>query len=178
MLSHNAMPSVFVLYTTYRYGWDEKTVGLTLAGYGILTVIVQGTVVKRAVAKFGERRSMLMGLAAAFACFTIYGLAPTQYWFWGGSAIAALWGFFGPAAQGLMTRRVGPSDQGQLQGALSSISGITGLIGPLLFTATFAYAIRPEREAHVPGAPMLLAGLIIAIAAALAWRVTRPTATA
>lgn len=178
MLSHNALPSVFVLYTTYRYGWDEKTVGLTLAGYGILTVIVQGAVVKRAVAKFGERRAMLIGLAAAFACFTIYGFAPTQYWFWGGSAIAALWGFFGPASQGLMTRRVGATEQGQLQGALASISGITGLIGPLIFTVTFAYAIRPERDVHVPGAPMLLAAVIIAIAAALALRVTRPAATA
>lgn len=177
MLSHNALPSVFVLYTTYRYGWDEKTVGLTLAGYGILTVIVQSSVVRRVVAALGERRTMLTGLTAAFACFTIYGLAPTQYLFWVGSGIAAFWGFFGPAAQGLMTRRVGANEQGQLQGALSSINGITGLVGPILFTTTFAYAIRPENDVHAPGAPMLLAALIIALAAALAWRVTRPAAT-
>lgn len=177
MLSHNALPSVFVLYTTLRYGWDESTVGLTLAGYGILTVIVQSALVRRAVAKFGERRTLLTGLAAAFLCFVIYGLAPTPYIFWAGSAIAAFWGFYGPASQGLMSRRVSASEQGQLQGALSSIMGITGLIGPILFTETFAYAITPEHALAVSGAPMLLAAMIIAVAGVLAWRVTQPAAT-
>jgi len=176
-LSHNAMPSVFVLYTTYRYGWDEKTVGFTLAGYGILSVIVQSSVVRRVVAKYGERRTLLAGLAAAFACFVIYGFAPSQYLFWAGSAIAALWGLYGPASQGLMTRRVSSGEQGQLQGALSSINGIMGLVGPILFTASFAYAIRPERSFDAPGIPMFLAAFFILVAWVLAWRVTRPATT-
>lgn len=174
-LAHNALPSVFVLYTTYRYGWNARTVGLTLAGFGVATVLVQSTLVKRVVAALGERRTMLLGLLCAVIFFTIYGLAPTGEIFWFGTAIAALWGFYGPASQGLMTQRVTATEQGQLQGAIASIQGITGLIGPVLFTATFAYAISPERELHAPGTPMLLAGLICAAAALLAWRVTRPT---
>ena len=72
-----------------------------------------------------------------------------------------------------MTRRVEPSEQGQLQGALSSIMGIAGMIGPGLFALTFAYFIVPGRTVPVPGASFILAAFLVAVAAALAWRVTR-----
>lgn len=81
-------------------------------------------------------------------------------------------GLLGPAAQGLMTRHVGPSEQGQLQGANSSLMGITGLIGPGLFTLTFASFIGTHRDWHLPGAAFLLAALLMTIALVLAWRIT------
>lgn len=166
-LAHNVLPSVFVLYTAYRYGWDERTIGLTMGGFGVAIIIVQGVIVKPVVARFGERATLMLGLISAIIGLCIYGLAPTGYVLWMGVPIAALWGAYGPASQGLMTRRVGPSDQGQLQGALSSILGITGMIGPVLFTLTFARAISVPHPAW-PGAPFLLA----AVALVLAWRVT------
>lgn len=172
-LAHNALPSVFVLYTAYRYGWDELTVGLTMAGFGVAIIIVQGLIVKPAVARLGERTTLVLGLSCAVLGLAIYGLAPTGYVLWMGIPIAALWGLYGPASQGLMTRRVDPSEQGQLQGALSSILGITGMIGPALFTLTFARAISAPDPA-LPGAPFLLASALVAVALALAWRVTRP----
>jgi DHA1 family tetracycline resistance protein-like MFS transporter len=70
--------------------------------------------------------------------------------------IMSLWGLYGPSAQGLMTRRVAPSQQGQLQGALSSVMGLTGIVGPALFSATFSAAIT-RRDWHLPGAPYVLA---------------------
>ncbi len=172
-LAHNVLPSVLVLYTTYRYGWDQRTVGLTMAGAGIAMIIVQGVLVKPTVARFGERASLISGLAFAVFGFSIYGLAPTGSLFWLGIPIVALWGLYGPASQGLMTRRVAPSEQGQLQGALSSIMGITGMIGPGLFTLTFAFFIAPDRAIDVPGAPFLVAAILVAGAVTLAWRVTR-----
>jgi len=83
----------------------------------------------------------------------------------------ALWGLTAPALQGLMTERLNASDQGKLQGANNSMMGIAGMIGPLLFTHVFAVAIRPGQAWHLPGAPMLLAALMMAFALALAWRV-------
>jgi MFS transporter, DHA1 family, tetracycline resistance protein len=77
------------------------------------------------------------------------------------------------AAQGMMTRLLGPSEQGQLQGANSSIIGLTGLIGPGLFTLTFARFIDTRGEWSLPGAPFLLAALLMAVALLLAWQVTR-----
>jgi DHA1 family tetracycline resistance protein-like MFS transporter len=174
-LAHNVLPSVFVLYTAYRYQWDERTIGLTMGGFGVAIIIVQGVIVKPAVKYFGERRTLLLGLFSAVVGLSIYGLAPTGTILLMGVPIAALWGAYGPASQGLMTRRVDPSEQGQLQGALSSILGITGMFGPGLFTLTFAHAIsRPQ--VSLPGAPFFLAAALVVIALVLAWRVTRPAA--
>lgn len=173
-LSHNVFPSAFVLYTSYRYGWDERTVGLTMGAYGITMIIAQGALVKPMVARLGERLALMIGLACAVVGFMIYGLAPTGSVFWLGIPVVALWGLYGPSSQGLMTRRVMPSEQGQLQGALSSIMGITGMIGPSLFTLTFAHFIARDRDTVVPGAPFLVASALVAMAVILAWRVTRP----
>lgn len=173
-LSHNALPSVFVLYTAYRYGWDERTLGLTMAGIGIAIVAVQGGIVKPVVRKLGERKTLLIGLSCAVLGYAIYGLAPTGAIFWIGVPIAALWGLYGPASQALMTRHVDPREQGELQGALSSILGITGMIGPALFTLTFSRAISPPANAAWSGAPFLLAAALVAIAGVLAYGVTRP----
>lgn len=80
-------------------------------------------------------------------------------------------GLYGPSAQGLMTRHVQPSEQGRLQGANNSLMGITGVIGPGIFTLTFAHFIGSQSDWHLPGAPFLLAALMLMIAVILAWRV-------
>ncbi len=174
-LAHNVLPTVFVLYAGYRYGWNEVTVGLTMAGSGVMMMLVQGVLVKPAVARFGERRALVFGLSCAVVGFVIYGLAPRGEIFWLGIPILAIWGLYGPASQGLMTRRVTASEQGELQGALSSIMGITGMIGPGLFTLTFAYFIAEGRSFVIPGAPFFMAAFLVLAALLLAWRVTRPT---
>ena len=85
----------------------------------------------------------------------------------------AFWGLAGPSAQGLMTNRVSASEQGQLQGAIAGLSGIASLIGPGLFTQTFALFIGPRAGWRLPGAPFLLASLLLLLGMALAWRATR-----
>jgi DHA1 family tetracycline resistance protein-like MFS transporter len=89
----------------------------------------------------------------------------------------ALWGLYGPSAQGLMTRRVDMSEQGQLQGALMGLRGLSGLVSPAMFTFTFATFIGPRSNLHLPGAPFLLASLLLALALVVAARVTRGHAT-
>lgn len=172
-LAHQALQSVFVLYTSFRYGWNERMVGLTLTAVGVCTMIVQGGIVRRVVARFGERRALLTALVCGTVGFIIYGLARTPIIFWSGMPIFAFMGLYMPSMQGLMTRRVDPSAQGQLQGANSSIMGITGMIGPSLFTRIFANFIGAHRNWHLPGAPFLLAALLLVAAFAMAWRVTR-----
>jgi DHA1 family tetracycline resistance protein-like MFS transporter len=171
--AHQAYPSVFVLYANHRYGWDSRAVGLNLASIGVCTMIVQGIVVKSFVARFGERRSMLIGVFCGALAMALFGLATTGAAFWWGIPVSAMLGLFGPAAQGIMSRHVSASEQGQLQGAQSSIMGITGLIGPALFTGTFATFIGPKRDLHLPGAPFLLASLILLLALVLVAWVTR-----
>jgi len=172
-LAHQALPSVFVLYASYRYGWTEQTVGLTLAGVGLAGVVVQAGLVKMLVTKLGERRTLMVGLVFGVLGFSIFALAPTGHVLWLGIPVLAVQGLFGPAAQGIMSHHVSPSEQGELQGANSSIAGITGLIGPVLFTTTFATFIGPRRDLHFPGAPFFLAACLIGVAFLLARRVTR-----
>lgn len=172
-IAHEALPTTFVLYAMYRYGWNERTVGLMLAAVGVCSAIVGAGLVHPVVTRFGERRTLLAGLLLGTVGFVTYGLAASGAGFVVGIAVTALWGLSGPPMQALMTRRVSAMEQGQLQGALSSLRGIAFMIGPVLFTTVFASFIGARRDWHLPGAPYLLAALLLAGSTLLAWRVTR-----
>jgi DHA1 family tetracycline resistance protein-like MFS transporter len=172
-LAHAVLPSVFVLYASYRYGWDERAIGLTLAVVGVFALIVQAGLIGPIVKWLGEPRALLLGLSGGVAGFLVFGLAEIGPLFWAGIPLLSLWGIAGPATQSLMSRRVSGSQQGQLQGANNSIMGVASLIGPGLFTLTFSYFIGAGSTWHLPGAPFLLAAMLLAGAAVLAWHVTR-----
>jgi MFS transporter, DHA1 family, tetracycline resistance protein len=176
-LAHAVLPSTAVLYMHNRYGWDTRAVGLLLAGVGICSLCVQGFLVKPLVKWLRERRAVAVGLTFGAAGFAIYGLAPTGSIFWIGVPVMALWGIATPSLQTLMTRLVGVTEQGRLQGALACLVGLGSLIGPSLFTLTFAASIS-TRDWAVPGAPFLLAALLVVVAVVWAWRTTRPPAPA
>jgi len=174
--AHVVLPSTTVLYMHFRYGWDTRAVGLLLAGVGISSLLVQGFLVKPAVRWLKERRAMAVGLTFGAAGFAIYGLAPTGPMFWIGVPVMALWGIATPSLQTIMTRLVDATEQGRLQGALASLMGLASLIGPLVFTETFAVFIGTRADWGLPGAPFLLAALLIVCSVLLAWRTTRPLA--
>ena len=169
-VAHVVLPSTFVLYATYRYGWDAKTVGLTLALVGICSMAVQGAAIGPIVRRFGERRALLLGLAFGAAGFFIYGAAPTGVLFWLGIPVMSLWGVAGAATQALTTQLVTPEQQGQLQGATSSVQSVSQMVGPFLFTLTFAYFIGANAPMKLPGAPFLLASLLLLLAMVIAMR--------
>jgi DHA1 family tetracycline resistance protein-like MFS transporter len=169
-LAHVVLPSTFVLYAGYRYGWDVRTVGLTLAFVGACAMVVQGVAIGPIVRRFGERRALRFGLACGAIGFLIFGVAPTGLLFCLGIPVMAFWGVAGAATQALMTQLVAPDQQGQLQGATVSVQSISQLLGPFLFTLTFAYFIGPSAPAKLPGAPFLLAALLLALALVIAAR--------
>lgn len=167
-LAHQVLQSVFVLYAGHRYGWGPKTVGITLMVVGVFGVFMQGFVVRRTAASLGERRMLFIALTFGAVGYFIYGIANTGWFFWSAIPIFSLVGFFNPAMQGLMTRRVSPREQGQLQGANSSLMGIAGMIGPLIFTSVFAAAISERAPIKLPGAPFLLATALHLVAICVA----------
>ena len=174
-VAHDSLPSVFVLYADYRYQWGERAVGFCLAAVGVASTIVAALLVGPLVKRLGERKALLVGLAFGALGFAIYGLAPTGTWFLTGIPFLAIWGLAGPAFQALMSRRVEASAQGRLQGALASMSGVTGMLGPLLFTQAFALGISSP-SVHLPGAPYLLASVLLCASLAVAWVVARAPA--
>ncbi|MCC8974663.1 MFS transporter [Bradyrhizobium sp. Cham227] len=171
-LAHVVLPSVFVLYATYRYGWDTGTVGATLALVGLCGMIVQGAAIGPIVQRLGERNALFLGLVCGALGFVIFGAAPTGQLFWIGIPVMALWGLSGAATQALTTQLVAADQQGQLQGATSSVQSMSELIGPFLFTLTFAYFIGDNVPVKMPGAPFYLAGALLLLALAIAWRAT------
>jgi MFS transporter, DHA1 family, tetracycline resistance protein len=173
-LAHVVLPSISVLYMHYRYGWNTRAVGLLLAGVGVSSLIVQGFLVKPVVKRLRERRAMALGLTFGAVGFAIYGLAPTGAIFWIGVPVMALWGIATPSLQTIMTGLVDVTEQGRLQGALASLTGLASLIGPTVFTQTFATVVGTHAEWALPGMPFLLAAALVFMAMLLAWRSTRP----
>jgi DHA1 family tetracycline resistance protein-like MFS transporter len=131
-------------------------------------MLVQGAGIGPIVRIFGERLAMLLALVCGAAGFLIFAIAPTGPLSWLGIPVMSLWGVAGAAIQSLMTRRVTPDQQGQLQGATASVQSISQLLGPFLFTLTFAYFISPQTPLHLPGAPFFLASALVLVALAVA----------
>jgi DHA1 family tetracycline resistance protein-like MFS transporter len=148
-----------------------------MAGVGVSATIVQGGLIRPITNRFGDRKTVLIGLLCGAAGFFVYGMASEGWIFCLGIPVMAFWGLAGPATQSIMTRRVDSAEQGRLQGAIASINGVTGLIGPILFTQTFAHSIQSDSASSMPvefpGAPFILASLMLLGAAVVAWRVTK-----
>ena len=150
-LAHVVLPSTFVLYATYRYGWDTTTVGLTLAMVGICAMVVQGAAIGPIVRRFGERRALLLGLGCGAIGFLIFGAAPTGPLFWLGIPVMALWGVAGAATQALMTQLVAPDQQGQLQGATTSVQSVSQTGGTVSVHADIRLFHRRAGAAEIAG---------------------------
>ena len=173
-LGFTVLPSVFVLYSGYRYGWTPGVLGLTFVATGFSQIIVQIFLVGPVVKRIGERGAVLLGTSMGALGFVIYGLAPTGVMYMLGLPVWALSGFLQPGLQGLMSRRVGPAHQGQLQGVSQSVQGIGSILGPPLFGLTFAWAIRHDATLHLPGLPILISAALLLSAFLLSLRVATP----
>jgi MFS transporter, DHA1 family, tetracycline resistance protein len=172
-LAHTSLPSIYVLYAGYRYGWGPGQVGVVLAGVGVASMIVQGGLVQPIIKRIGERSALLTGLFCASIGMTWYGLAWEGSLVWLGIPFAAFWGLFNATSQSVMSQRVSASQQGQLQGASSSIMAFAGIIGPALFASVFAMSIDPARNINLPGMGFWLAGFCLLLAFLLASVLTR-----
>lgn len=172
-LAHYVYPSIFVLFADYQYQWGPREVGWVLAVVGVCSVIVQAGLVGKVVHALGERRALLLGLACGVVGFGVYGFADKGWMFLIGIPVSAVWGLAAPATQALITRQVGPEVQGRIQGALMSLVSMAGIVGPALFAGSFGFFIGPRAPLHLPGAPFLIAGLLLGVAWIIAWRYAR-----
>ncbi|HVF72535.1 MAG TPA: TCR/Tet family MFS transporter [Chthoniobacterales bacterium] len=171
-LAHEVF-NVWALYAIFRYAWREGTIGLSLALVGVCSVVMSTWLVPAMISKFGERRTLYIGQFFSALGMAFAGLAPTGFYFFLAIPVMMLWTISNPAAQGMMTRRVSESEQGELQGALGSLSSLAWIIGPGLFTFTFAWFINQERGWNFPGAPWFLGALLLFVAMFMATRIPK-----
>lgn len=170
--------NVWALYAIFRYAWREGMIGLSLALVGLCSVAISAGMVGPIVSRLGERRTLYVGQFFGALGMVIAGIARTGLGYFASIPVMMIWTISGPAAQGMMTRRVSETEQGELQGAISSLRSLAVIIGPGLFTFTFAYFINAERGWQLPGAPWFLAGGLLLVAMFMAMRVPRLPASA
>lgn len=169
-VGHEVLPNVWVIYCIAVFGWSTWSIGLTLTLVGTIATINQALMIGPVVKRLGERRTLLISLLLAAAGLGLMGVN-NGIVFLVAAVIISL-PMYQASSQALMTRRVASTEQGELQGAIGSVRGISMLIGPSLFTLTFAEFAGPWRSLHLVGAPWLLAGLLYVVSLLIAWRVT------
>jgi DHA1 family tetracycline resistance protein-like MFS transporter len=165
--AHMVLPSIFVLYLGYRYNWGLDVLAWCFLATGIMGVIVQAFLVGPIVKKVGERVGALLGCVAAAAGFAIYAYAPTGMFYIVGMPIFAFSGLLIPSLQALMTKRVAPNEQGQLQGANQALMGISAIFAPIVFGETFAWSLR-QAGLNQPGLAIYIAAALMVLAFILA----------
>jgi DHA1 family tetracycline resistance protein-like MFS transporter len=168
--SHHVSSAVFVLYAGDRYGWSAWQVGVLLAMVGALDMLVQGLLVGQVTKRIGDRRTMILGLAAGAVGLACMGLAPTGWLFVAAMFPNGLWGLAMPTIQSLMSQRVSESEQGQLQGANNSVGSIAGVASPLFFGAVYSASVGDGALFPTLGMPFLIAALVLGAGALLGAR--------
>lgn len=176
--AHYVYPSTFVLFADVSFGWKETEAGYVLSAVGVLSVIVNAVLIGWLVKRVGERRAILFGLSCGVIGFLIYGFAGSGWVFLAGLPISALWAIAAPSTQALITQQVGPEVQGRIQGALSSLVSLAGIVAPALFAGSFGYFIGPHAPVHLPGIAFLIAAALLACGVVVAWRYARVPALA
>jgi DHA1 family tetracycline resistance protein-like MFS transporter len=169
-LAMQCLSSTWVLVMTSRFGWSVRDNGLSLAAFGVVTLVYQLGIARVLLPRLGERRTMLLGLAVGVVEFGAYGLATHGWMIYVIMLIAGLAIVSGQATQALLSHQVGPDEQGGLQGALASLASLTGIAGPVIGTALFASLNGPRAQWQIPGAPFFLGAALNALALWLAVR--------
>lgn len=170
MIGGNIYQCLWVLYTGSRYGWNSKQVGWSLALVGVMAAIVQGGLAGRILKIIGERRGVYVGLLAMAVAMACYGAATEGWMVYCIILIGSMAGIGSPATQSIISRAVPADEQGAVQGALNSITSISGIIAPLLWTSLFSWSMASGRSEPLRGVPFFGARIMALAAAALAWR--------
>lgn len=179
-LAHWTFPSVWSYYAGLKFDWSVREIGYSLMAVGIASAIVQGGLSRVAIPKLGEARAAFFSLSIAILCYFAYGAASEGWMIYAIIAVGALGGFAQPAIQSIMSRSVASNAQGELQGAIAAVNGVSMIVGPWLMTQVFAAFSDPGTpisivgvdlmpngvKAFFPGAPFVLAGALTLIALA------------
>nr|WP_281373813.1 MFS transporter [Parvularcula dongshanensis] len=164
-LAHGALPAVWAFFGAEKFGWGPGAIGTSLAFVGVTAALVQGGLTCVVIPKIGQRRAVYLGLFTMTASFLGYAFATPQGGFvylW--IVVGAFGGFLMPAMQGLMSAATPESEQGELQGAIASVMSVTTVVSPLVMTQVFARFTHDGADPYFPGAPFVVAAVVLAAA--------------
>ncbi len=160
-IAMNVYPAIWAYFGQARFGWDPVMVGLSLAVYGVSFALGQALLVGPLIRRFGEHRAALLGMGVNLVTLTALGLVTSPTLALLVTPVTALGGVVTPALQAIASRAVSPGAQGELQGLFASLNAIAMITAPLVMTATFARFTAPDAPVFAPGAPFLVAAVLM-----------------
>jgi len=177
MFANRVAEMTWVLYTGYRFHWGPTEIGISLAFVGVIFVVGQGWFTRILIPRIGERRSIVIGLSVSIVVSVLYGSVTRGWMLYCVMPLAiAGWTVAQPAVQGLMSRAVPPNEQGLLQGAVASMTSLTSIAGPPIWTGLFGYFVSPAAPMIIPGAAFYVSAsvFLVALVVAIIWEAGTP----
>jgi DHA1 family tetracycline resistance protein-like MFS transporter len=163
-LAGQVMPAVWPYYTKILFGWGKFENGMSLAFVGLVVAGVQGGLIRFAHKKFGQDRSILIGLFFYAIGLFLFASADQPWMMYVYTLVYALGGIGPPAIQALISSRTAANEQGEIQGLLTSLTSLAAVLSPLMFTQILSFFTEDKTRIFFPGAPFLLAGGLIVLA--------------
>jgi MFS transporter, DHA1 family, tetracycline resistance protein len=160
-LAHDANPVIFTYYVMLKFHWDTKMVGYAMMFIGATLAAVYMVLLRIVIPKIGEANGVYLGLFGGAAAFAGYAFSTRGGMMFVWMAVFALFGFAGPALNGIMSRLVGPKEQGELQGALSCVGSLTSVAAPIILTQIFVYFTSAAAPVYFPGSAFFVASLCL-----------------
>lgn len=162
-LAGQVMPAIWPFYTKYLYKWSDREIGYSLAFVGVMIAIVQGGLIKFAQKKFGIPGSVYVGIGFYIAGLTLFAFANESWMVYLFTLIYCIGGIAPPAMQGIISSRIPPNEQGELQGMQAALMSITTILSPLIMTNLFYFFTGDQAPVHFPGAPFAAAAIIVCL---------------
>jgi DHA1 family tetracycline resistance protein-like MFS transporter len=172
-VASHAVQSNWSYFNIEKFKWTPKMIGISLAVVGVLVSLVQGVLVRFVNPKIGNERSVYVGLGLYTIGLILFGLASQSWMMFAFLIPYCLGGISGPGLQAIISGSVPANEQGELQGSLTSIISITSIVGPLVMSNLFAFFTGPIAPFYFPGAPFMLAALLMLLSCFFAYKALR-----
>jgi DHA1 family tetracycline resistance protein-like MFS transporter len=169
-LAAHAVQSNWSFFTIEKFKWTPKIIGISLGLVGLLVGAVQGGLVRIVNPKLGNEKSVYLGLALYALGLLLFALASESWMMFVFLVPYCLGGIAGPALQSIISGNVPKNEQGELQGALTSLISLTSIVGPLMMTNLFSYFTKSSAPFYFPGAPFLLGAIFMVLASIWSYR--------
>ncbi len=162
-LASHAIQGTWTYFSMEKFNWSESMVGYSLGLVGIMSALVQGLLIRIIIPKIGEYNTMITGIIFNICGCLLFSMASEGWMLLCFIIPYSLGGIAGPAIQGILSNQIPDNEQGQLQGALTSMMAATGIIGPLMMTSIFAYFTAENAPIYFPGAPFVTGAVLVTI---------------
>ena len=157
-------PAIWAYFGRAKFAWDASMVGFTLATYGLGIAVIQGVLIRPILKKLGERKTAITGMSVHLFTFLAYPFTSQTWHVFALLPISIFSALAMPALQGIMSNTVPRNAQGELQGALGSLTALATIISPLVMTQVFSFFTNDHAPIYLPSAPFLLSAVAVIVA--------------